>query len=69
MKHRAKVLDDTGFVLAEQEFEYLGQAVNYCNDNAEAGNTCLVVEVIKSLTGYEEYSTLTTWTFVKEYAQ
>ena len=67
MKHRAKVLEND-FVVAEDEFDFLCDAVEYCNQNAHRGDKCLVVEVIRSLTGYEEYGTITSWDFSREYA-
>ena len=68
MKHRAKVLDETDYVVAEEEFDYLCDAVAYCNNNGEVGTRCLVTEVIRSLTGYEEYGTIVAWDFNREYA-
>ena len=67
MKHRAKVTDNTGYLKAESEFEFLCDAVLYCHDNSEGSDHCLVVEVIKSLTGYEEYGTIVEWDYEKEY--
>ena len=68
MKHRAKVIDDTGYLKAEDEFTYLCEASNFCNNNGAKGDTCMVVEVIRSLTGYEEYGTIVEWGFTLEYA-
>ena len=68
MKHRAKVLDD-GHVLHEDEFDFLCDAVLFCNLYAGVGNHCLVVEVIKSLTGYEEYGTIVEWDYEKVYVE
>jgi sulfur relay (sulfurtransferase) DsrC/TusE family protein len=68
MKHRAKVIDSTGYIKDEDDFDYLCDAVAFCNNNASAGDHCLVVEVIRSLTDYEEYGTITSWYHSREYA-
>lgn len=67
MMHRATVLhEDT--LSCFQDFEFLCEAVDYCNSNSKVGDTCVVSEVYHSLTGVEDYGTITTWVENKEWA-
>ena len=65
MKHRAKVYDE-GELVAQGDFDYLCDAVSFCNSNAAKGYRLKVKEVIRSLTGYEEYGTIVAWDYSKE---
>ena len=66
MKHRAKVYQDE-HLRSYEDFEFLCDAVEYCNTHSDRGDTCEVTEVYQSLTGTEEYGTITTWDFKREY--
>ena len=58
--HRARVYRQ-GSISGEMEFDMLGKAVSFCNSMATKGDHCEVTEVILSLTGEEELSTIAAW--------
>ena len=60
MMHRAKVLSKET-LNCFKDFEFLCDAVSYCNSNSQTGDTCVVSEVYYSLTGVEDYGTIATW--------
>ena len=66
MKHRAKVYEEKR-LKGYKDFEFLCDAVLYCNTNSSKSDRGEVVEVHRSLTGYEEYGTITSWDYKAEY--
>lgn len=52
---------------ATETFEYLMDAVSFCNKEADQGDTCEVTESYESLTGIEDYVTIMSWVFQKEF--
>lgn len=66
MNHKAIVKSD-GRITASQKFDYLCDAVSFCNENATKGDSCEVVEVIQSLTGEDKLGTIAAWDYNKEY--
>lgn len=67
MKHRGTVYSDKQ-TKCHEDFEFLCDAVDYCNKNAERGDKCVVSEVYQTLTGTVDYGTITTWVDNKEWA-
>ena len=67
MKHTAKVYDGKHLV-AQEDFDLLGEAVSFCNDNASTGYRCKVVETLMSLTGRIDCGTIVAWDYNKELA-
>ena len=53
-------------LVASEAHTYLCDAVNFCNINSQVGDECAVSESYESLTGLEEYTTIMTWTKLKE---
>jgi hypothetical protein len=64
MLHKAIINSEQG-----QTFEYLMDAVSFCNTNADPGDTCSIVESYESLTGIEDHVTIMAWVFQREYGE
>ncbi len=60
MQHLAKVI--CGDHVSSKSFEFLADAVDYCNRKGHVSDECSVVEAYQTLTGLEEYVTILSWT-------
>lgn len=67
MKHTAKVYDGKHLV-AQEDFDLLGEAVSFCNENASKGYRCKVVESLMTLTGRINCGTIVAWDYNGEWA-
>jgi len=62
MNHLCKVFSgDTSSLVTTKQHDYLCDAVNFCNTNAQTGDRCVISESYESLTGVEEHSTIMSW--------